>query len=295
MNTAQHTKELLKKVRLVELKTRGLSEHIFSGEYHSAFKGRGMTFSEVREYSPGDEVRTIDWNVTARFGHPFVKVFEEERELTVMLVADLSGSGDFGSTHQLKRELVTEACATIAFSAIKNNDKVGLLLFTDSVEKFIPPKKGRAHILRLIRELIEFTPKGSGTDIAGALRYLNSVIKKRSIAFLVSDLLASGYEDAIKIANRRHDLVVLRTADPREGELPDIGLVRMADPETGEQQWVDTSSRRVRSAYRAAGLKHAQRTREILRRSGVDHAVIGTDTGYVKPLMQLLKQREGGR
>lgn len=293
--SAQHTKELLKKVRLVELKTRGLSEHIFSGEYHSAFKGRGMTFSEVREYSPGDEVRTIDWNVTARFGHPFVKVFEEERELTVMLLADLSASGDFGSTQQLKRELVTEACATIAFSAIKNNDKVGLLLFTDSVEKFIPPKKGRAHILRIIRELIEFTPKGSGTDIAGALRFLNSVIKKRSIAFLVSDLLATGYEDALKIANRRHDLVVLRTTDPRETEIPDIGLVRMADPETGEQHWIDTSSRRVRNAYRAAGLKHAQRSREILRRSGVDHAVIGTDTGYVRPLMQLLKQREGSR
>jgi uncharacterized protein (DUF58 family) len=293
--TAQHTKELLKKVRLIELKTRGLSEHIFSGEYHSAFKGRGMTFSEVREYSPGDEVRTIDWNVTARFGHPFVKVFEEERELTVMLLADLSASGDFGSTDQLKRELTTEACATIAFSAIKNNDKVGLLLFTDRVEKFIPPKKGRAHILRIIRELIEFSPQGTGTDVTGALRYLNSVIKKRSIAFLVSDLIADGYEDALKIANRRHDLVVLRTSDPRELELPNVGLVRMVDPETRETAWVDTSSRRVRNAYRAAGLKHQQRAREVLRRSGVDHAVITTDEGYVRPLMRLFKQREGAR
>ena len=295
MATAQHTKDLLKKVRLIELKTRGLSEHIFSGEYHSAFKGRGMTFSEVREYSPGDEVRTIDWNVTARFGHPFVKVFEEERELTVMLLADLSASGDFGSTDQLKRELTTEACATIAFSAIKNNDKVGLLLFTDRVEKFIPPKKGRAHILRIIRELIEFSPQGTGTDVTGALRYLNSVIKKRSIAFLVSDLIADGYEDALKIANRRHDLVVLRTSDPRELELPNVGLVRMVDPETRETAWVDTSSRRVRNAYRAAGLKHQQRAREVLRRSGVDHAVITTDEGYVRPLMRLFKQREGAR
>lgn len=293
MTSAQHTKELLKKVRLIELKTRGLSEHIFSGEYHSAFKGRGMTFSEVREYSPGDEVRTIDWNVTARFGHPFVKVFEEERELTAMLVADVSGSEDFGTAALLKRELITEVCATIAFSAIRNNDKVGLILFSDKVEKFIPPKKGRSHILRIIRELLEFQPEGRGTDIAGALRYLNNVIKKRSIAFLVSDMLDNGYEDALKIANRRHDLVVLRTTDPREGELPNVGLVHFADPETDEMRWVNTGSRAVRNAYRAAALKHQQRTREVLRRSGVDHAVITTDEGYVRPLMRLFKQREG--
>ncbi|MBK8500307.1 MAG: DUF58 domain-containing protein [Flavobacteriales bacterium] len=295
MNTAQHTKDLLKKVRLIELKTRGLSEHIFSGEYHSAFKDRGMTFSEVREYSPGDEVRTIDWNVTARFGHPFVKVFEEERELTAMLIADMSASEDFGTTSLLKRELITEACATIAFSAIKNNDKVGLILFTDKVERFIPPKKGRSHILRIVRELIEFRPQARGTDIAGALRYLNNVIKKRSIAFLVSDLLDDGYEDALKIANRRHDLVVLRTTDPREGELPNVGLVHFADPETGELRWMNTGSRAVRNAYRAAGLKHQQRTRELLRRSGVDHATISTNEGYVRPLMRLFKQREGAR
>lgn len=292
MNNAQHTKDLLKKVRLIELKTRGLSEHIFSGEYHSAFKGRGMTFSEVREYTPGDEVRTIDWNVTARFGHPFVKVFEEERELTAMLVADLSGSGEFGTTGQLKRELITEACATIAFSAIKNNDKVGLILFTDTVEKFIPPKKGRSHILRLVRELLEFRPQSRGTDITAALRYLNSVIKKRSITFLLSDMMDTDYEAAMKIANRRHDVVVLRTTDPREGELPNMGLVQFVDPETGATRWVNTGSRSIRNAFRAAALKHQNRTREILRRSGVDHATISTQHGYVRPLMQLLKQRE---
>lgn len=279
-------------MRLIELKTRGLSEHIFSGEYHSAFKGRGMTFSEVREYTPGDEVRTIDWNVTARFGHPFVKVFEEERELTVMLVADVSGSGEFGTAGQLKRELITEACATIAFSAIKNNDKVGLILFTDTVEKFIPPKKGRSHILRLVRELLEFRASSKGTDITAALSYLNSVIKKRSIAFLLSDMMDEDYEPAIKIANRRHDLVVLRTTDPRESELPNVGLVQFVDPETGDHRWVNTGSRSVRNAFRAAALKHQNRTRELLRRSGVDHATISTLDGYVRPLMQLLKQRD---
>lgn len=291
MNTAQHTKELLKKVRAIELRTRGLSDHIFSGEYHSAFKGRGMTFSEVREYTPGDEVRTIDWNVTARFGHPFVKVFEEERELTVMLVADMSASEDFGSTHQLKRELITEVCATLAFSAIKNNDKVGLILFTDRVEKFIPPNKGRTHILRIIRELIEFKAAGQGTDITAALRFLNSVLKKRCITFLLSDLLDDGYEDALKIANRRHDLVVLRTTDPREGELPNVGLARFRDPERGTLRWVDTGSRGIRNAYRAAALKHQNRTRDLLRRCGVDHATITTEGGYVRPLMQLLERR----
>jgi len=295
MDTAQHTKELLKKVRLIELKTRGLSEHIFSGEYHSAFKGRGMTFSEVREYSDGDEVRTIDWNVTARFGHPFVKVFEEERELTAMLVADVSGSEDFGTAQQLKRELITEVCATIAFSAIKNNDKVGLILFSDKVEMFIPPKKGRSHILRLVRELLEFRAESKGTDITEALRYLNNVIKKRSIAFLISDMMDEGYEDALKIANRKHDLVVLRTSDPREAELPNVGLVRFADPETGEARWVNTGSRAIRNAYRAAAMKRQNRTRELLRRSGVDHAIITTHEGYVRPLMNLFKQREGGR
>jgi uncharacterized protein (DUF58 family) len=292
MATAQHTKELLKKVRLVELKTRGLSDHIFSGEYHSAFKGRGMTFSEVREYSPGDEVRTVDWNVTARFGEPFVKVFEEERELTVMLIADLSGSGEFGSVNQLKRDLVTEVCATIAFSAIQNNDKTGLILFTDRVEKYIPPKKGRSHTLRIIRELIEFQPQHKGTNVAESLRFLNRVIKKRCIAFLLSDLMDSGYDDALKIANRKHDVVALRTNDPRETELPDVGLVQFADPETGATRWVDTGNKRVRAHYRAEALKHQVRTRDILRRAGVDSAIIGTREGYVRPLMNLFRQRD---
>ncbi len=294
-DTLQHTKDLLRKVRLIELKTRGLSQHIFSGEYHSAFKGRGMTFSEVREYVPGDEVRTIDWNVTARFGHPFVKVFEEERELTAMLVADVSASEDFGTANQLKRELITEVCATIAFSAIRNNDKVGLILFSDRVEKFIPPKKGRSHILRMVRELLEYRAVHRGTDIKEALRYMNNVIKKRSIAFLISDMLDTGYEDVLKIANRRHDLIVLRTTDPREIELPNVGLVQFADPETGLVRWVDTGNRAVRNAYRAAALKHQHRTRDMLRRSGVDHAVISTQEGYIKPLMNLLKQRDGAR
>ena len=292
METAQHTKELLKKVRLVELKTRGLSDHIFSGEYHSAFKGRGMTFSEVREYSHGDEVRTVDWNVTARFGHPFVKVFEEERELTVMLIADLSGSGEFGTENQLKRDLITEVCATIAFSAIQNNDKTGLLLFTDRVEKFIPPKKGRSHTLRIIRELIEFKPQHKGTDVAGSLKFLNNVIKKRSIASLISDLMDQGYDDALKIANRKHDLVVLRTSDPREQELPNVGLVQFTDPESGDTRWVDTGNKRIRAFYRAEALKHQARTRDILRRAGVDSAVIGTREGYVRPLMNLFRRRD---
>lgn len=277
---------------MIELKTRGLSNHIFSGEYHSAFKGRGMAFSEVREYVPGDEVRAIDWNVTARLGHPYIKIFDEERELTVMLVADVSGSGDFGTVTQLKRELITEACATIAFSAIQNNDKVGLILFSDQVELFIPPKKGRGHILRIVRELLEFRPKGRGTDITLALKYLNNVIKKRSIAFLISDLMDEGYDDALKIANRRHDLVVLRTTDPRELELPNMGLVQFSDPENGEVQWVNTRNKAVRDHYRAQALRHQARSRDSLRRAGVDHAVISTREGYVRPLMNLFRQRD---
>jgi len=279
-------------VRLIELKTRGLSNHIFSGEYHSAFKGRGMAFSEVREYVPGDEVRAIDWNVTARLGHPYIKIFDEERELTVMLVADVSGSGQFGTAEMLKRELITEVCATIAFSAIQNNDKVGLILFSDQVELFIPPKKGRGHILRIVRELLEFTPQSRGTDIAGALKYLNNVIKKRSIAFLISDLMDEGFEDALKIANRKHDLVVLRTTDPREEEMPDIGLVQFMDPETGRSMWVNTGNKAVRDHYRAQALKHQARSRDSLRRAGVDHAVISTRDGYVRPLMNLFRQRD---
>ena len=292
VSTVQHTKDLIKKVRRIELKTRGLSDHIFSGEYHSAFKGRGMAFSEVREYVPGDEVRTIDWNVTARTGKPHIKIFDEERELTVVLMADVSGSGEFGTENQLKRELITEACATIAFSAIKNNDKVGLILFSDQVELFIPPKKGRGHILRIVRELLEFRAKHKGTNVVGALKYLNSVIKKRSIAFLISDLMDEGYDDALKIANRKHDLVVLRTTDPREQDLPAMGLVQFTDPETGASRWVNTSSKKIQLHYRAAALKLQARTRDALRRAGVDHAVISTREGYVRPLMNLFRQRD---
>ena len=291
MSRVRDTKELLKKVRLIELKTRGLSDQIFSGEYHSAFKGRGMTFSEVRDYLPGDEVRTIDWNVTARFGKPFVKVFEEERELTVMLVADMSASADFGTSEQLKRDLITEVCATVSFSAIQNNDKIGLIIFTDQVELFIPPKKGRKHCLRIIRELLEFKPKGLSTNIAEALRYLNNVIKKRSITFLISDLMDEGYSDALKIANRKHDLVALRVSDPRETEMVRAGWVLFEDPETGQRAWKNTNSKKLRLRYERSRKEFIARTRDTLRKAGVDHTEISTKYGYVKPLMQLFKNR----
>jgi len=286
------TTELLKKVRKIELKTRGLTNQIFSGEYHSAFKGRGMTFSEVREYQPGDDIRTIDWNVTARLNHPYVKVFEEERELTMMLLVDVSRSEVFGTRRQLKRELITELCAVLAFSAIQNNDKTGVIFFSDRIEKFIPPKKGKSHILRIIRELIEFEPQGRGTDIRQALRYCTNVVKKRSIAFLISDFLADNFEDALKVANRKHDLVAIRIHDRREHELPDIGLVRILDPESGTLQWVNTSNRRVREAYRHNAAVHEARLRDLFKRSGVDTAHIATGDNYTKPLMNLFRKRE---
>jgi len=289
------TKELLRKVRRIELKTRGLSDQIFSGEYHSAFKGRGMAFSEVREYIPGDEIRTIDWNVTARFGHPYVKVFVEERELTVVLVVDVSASGSFGTSVQLKRNMITEICAVLAFSALQNNDKVGIIFFSDSVEKFIPPKKGKGHILRIIRELLKFQPVGKGTNIQEALRYLNTVIKKRSIAFLLSDMMDEGYEDSLKIANRKHDLVALRIYDPREMELPSMGFVEFVDQETGETQWVNTWSKKVRMRYKAEALRQQARVRDAMRRAGVDNVSISTQEPFVKPLMGLFKRREALR
>jgi uncharacterized protein (DUF58 family) len=243
------TSELLKKVRKIEIKTKGLSKHIFSGEYHSAFKGRGMSFSEVRAYQYGDDVRNIDWNVTARTGEPHVKVFEEERELTVMLLIDVSRSSFFGTVNQLKNELMTEICALLAFSAINNNDKVGVLFFSDRAEKFIPPKKGRQHILRILRELIDFHPENAGTDIGEALRFFNNIIKKRSICFILSDFLTRGYEDPLRIAARRHDIVAVNLIDPREEELPDVGLIRAADAESGQVRWIDTSSAKVRRQY----------------------------------------------
>lgn len=289
------TAELLKKVRKIELKTRGLSNQIFSGEYHSAFKGRGMAFSEVREYIPGDPIRSIDWNVTARFNHPYVKVFEEERELTLMLMIDMSGSENFGTKNLLKRELITEVAAVLAFSAVQNNDKIGVILFTDRIEKFIPPKKGKSHILRIIRELIDFHPEGTGTDIEQALGFFNNVTKKRSIAFLISDMKASDFEKPLRIAARKHDMVGLVTKDIAENELPDLGLIPLTDAESGETRWVDTSDSKVRKEYAKNSASSSARIHDLFRKTGVDYAELYTNQSYVKPLMQLFKKREARR
>ncbi|GAB4146647.1 MAG: DUF58 domain-containing protein [Bacteroidia bacterium] len=288
MNTA----ELLKKVRRIELKTRGLTSQVFSGDYHSAFKGRGMTFSEVREYQPGDEVRTIDWNVTARFNHPFVKVFQEERELTVMLLVDVSRSGDFGTHAQLKKELIAELNAVISFSAIHNNDKAGVLFFSDQVEKFIPPQKGKSHILRIIRESLEISPKGKGTDLNVALDYVTNVIKQRCIVFVISDFMTANFEDKLRIAARRHDVVALHVYDQRETELPDIGVVQLQDPESGEMKWVDTSDPKVREAYKKTSFMHQRWLEDHFRKSGVDFAHIATGDQYIKTLSALFRKRE---
>jgi uncharacterized protein (DUF58 family) len=285
------TSTLLQKVRAIEIKTRGLSAHIFSGEYHSAFKGRGMAFSEVREYTPGDDIRSIDWNVTARFGHPYVKVFEEERELTVILLVDVSASGDFGTKQQFKRQLMTELCAVLAFSAIQNNDKTGVIFFSDRIEKFIPPKKGKTHILRIIRELIEFKPVNRKTDLAVALQYLTNAIKKRSICFLISDFYTENFERELKLANKKHDLVALEIIDPREESLPDIGLVRFEDAETGTSQWIDTGDPAVREAFQKNMHVRSRRNADLFARSGVDTVRLSTDRSYVQPLMQLFKKR----
>lgn len=289
------TKELLKKVRKIEIKTRGLSNQIFSGEYHSAFKGRGMAFNEVREYQVGDEIRTIDWNVTARFNHPYVKVFEEEREMTVMLLVDVSGSKNFGTQTQLKQELATELCAVLAFSAIQNNDKVGVLFFSDQVEKFIPPKKGRSHILMIIRELIDFKPQRKGTNVAEALRYFTSAIKKRCTAFIISDFMSDTFLNELKIANRKHDLIALRLYDIHEEEFPDLGLIPVKDEESGVIEWIDTGDAKVRSLFRAAALERNGRLADQFKKSGVDFTGIGTHQSYVKPLMALFKKRERKR
>ena len=302
MTFDMETTELLKKVRKIEIKTRGLSNQIFSGEYHSAFKGRGMAFSEVREYQPGDDIRAIDWNVTARFNHPYIKVFEEERELTVMLLVDVSASENFGTQKQLKKDLVTEICAVLAFSAIQNNDKTGVIFFSDRIEKFIPPKKGRSHILRIIRELINFTPEGKGTDISMALQYFTNVIKKKCIAFLISDFIDNKFtqekkqgSDVLKIAKRKHDLIALRINDKREQELPNVGLVRILDAETGKLKWVDTADQSIRQQYSKTSAKRDARLKELFNRSGVDSTTIGTAESYIKPLMNLFKKRESKR
>ena len=286
-----NTKELLKKVRRIELKTKGLSNQIFSGEYHSAFKGRGMAFSEVREYLPGDEIRTIDWNVTARFNQPYVKIFEEERELTVVLLVDVSASDSFGTNEQLKKDLITEICAVLSFSAIQNNDKIGVIFFSDKVEKFIPPKKGKPHILRIIRELLEFKPESRLTDISVALSYLNSVIKKRSITFVLSDFIDNNFSDALKIANRKHDVVALRIFDKMEEELPNVGLVQFEDSESGQVKWVNTSSKKIRANYKSEALKRKEELRTLFKRAGVDFAQLATGEPYIQPLIKLFKKR----
>lgn len=283
--------EILKKVRKIEIKARGLSQQMFSGEYHSAFKGRGMAFSEVREYQYGDDVRSIDWNVTARLAHPYVKIFEEERELTVMLLVDVSGSGRFGTHGQFKEELAAEVAATLAFSAIANNDKVGVILFSDRIEKFIPPKKGRSHILRIIRELITFRPESNGTDISQALGYFSNVIKRRCTAFLLSDFYDRGYSEALKLVAGKHDLVALRLVDRREERMSDLGLVKFYDPESTQTLWVDTGSAAVRRAVDARAERHSRELEETMRRYGVDMATMYTGEDFVKPLRNLLSRR----
>ena len=286
------TADIIKKVRKIEIKTRGLSRQIFTGHYHSAFKGRGMAFSEVREYQYGDDIRNIDWNVTARFNHPYIKIFEEERELTVMLLIDVSGSNEFGSRIQFKEEQMTEIAAVIAFSAINNNDKVGVIFFSDRVEKFIPPKKGASHILRIIRELIDFRPESQKTNIAEALRYLTNAIKKRCTAFVISDFLDTGFDEALRIAGNKHDLVALRIYDERETGLPNIGLVKIFNKESGKYSWVDTGSAKVRQSYRNWWEMHQQYLARQFKRSGIDHVGINTGEDYVKPLVSLFKLRE---
>ena len=284
-------KEILKKVRRIEISTRGLVNELFSGEYHSVFKGRGMDFSEVREYQVGDDIRSIDWNVTARTGHPFVKVFREERELTVMLLVDASGSGDFGSLNRAKGEIAVEICALLAFSAIKNNDKVGLIIFTDQVEKFIPPRKGRKHVLRVLRELLYFRPRHKGTDIGAVLEYLSRVQRRRSVTFLVSDFLGEDFDKPLRVASRRHDMIIVRIGDPREEELPRVGLLELEDAESGEHVVVNTSDPRIRALFRENVLQRQAALNQLLKQIGIDRIDIRTERGYVEPLIRFFQQR----
>lgn len=286
------TSELLKRVRKIEIKTRGLSKNIFAGEYHSAFKGRGMTFSEVREYQYGDDIRNIDWNVTARHNRPYVKIFEEERELTVMLMIDVSASRNFGTISKLKKNQITEIAAVLAFSAIQNNDKSGVIFFSDKIEKFIPPKKGRTHILHIIRELIDFYPEDKQTDIEQALEYMTNSIKKRCTCFVISDFIDEhDFAHALAIANRKHDVVALRVYDPRENQLPPVGMMYLRDAETGEQMWVDTSDKKLREAYEKYAFVREKELDAIFKRSGVDVANIRSDEDYVRALITLFKKR----
>jgi uncharacterized protein (DUF58 family) len=286
------TSEIIKKVRKIEIKTRGLSSNIFAGQYHSAFKGRGMAFSEVREYQFGDDVRDIDWNVTARFHRPYVKVFEEERELTVMLLIDVSGSLDFGTQKQMKRDMVTEIAATIAFSAIQNNDKIGVVFFSDKIEKYIPPKKGRKHILYIIREMLDFHPESKRTDVKQAVEFLSSVQKRRTTAFILSDFyVRNDFMQSLQIANRKHDVVAIQVYDQRAKELPDVGLMKVVDAETGFEQYVDTSSKRLRDSYRKFWMNRQTQLFETFNKSNVDNVSIATNEDFVKALMMLFKQR----
>ena len=285
------TKELLKKVRKIEIKTKGLSNHIFSGEYHSAFKGRGMSFSEVREYQYGDDIRNIDWNVTARFHSPFIKVFEEERELTVILMVDVSGSAFMGTVNQPKSEIITEISAVLSFSAINNNDKVGLILFSDEIELFIPPKKGKSHILRMIRELLDHETKSNKTDLKMALEYFHSVIKKRSIAFILSDFLTDQYSDALHIAARRHDIIGVNVFDPLDKALPNAGLIQLHDVETGQDMWVDSSKWKIRQAYSDKAVNYSNYFKDSFLKCGSDTLDIRTDQPYVTTLMKFFKKR----
>ena len=289
---SMETSDLLKRVRQIEIKTRGLSNNIFAGQYHSAFKGKGMSFSEVREYQYGDDVRDIDWNVTARYNKPFVKVFEEERELTVMLLIDVSNSLDFGTVKQLKKDMVTEIAATLAFSAIQNNDKIGVIFFSDRIEKFIPPKKGRKHILYIIRELLDFKPESKRTDIKMAVEYLTNVIKKRCTTFMISDFIdENDFRNALTIANRKHDIVAIQVYDRRMAELPDVGLMKVRDAETGHEQWIDTSSRALRRAHNDWWIQRQGVLNETFTKSNVDSVAIRTDQDYMKSLLNLFAKR----
>jgi uncharacterized protein (DUF58 family) len=286
------TSEIIKKVRKIEIKTRGLSSNIFAGQYHSAFKGRGMAFSEVREYQFGDDVRDIDWNVTARFHRPYVKVFEEERELTVMLLIDVSGSLDFGTQRQMKRDMVTEIAATIAFSAIQNNDKIGVIFFSDKIEKYIPPKKGRKHILYIIREMLDFQPESKRTDVKQAVEFLSSVQKRRTTAFILSDFyVRNDFQQSLQICNRKHDVVAIQVYDIRAKELPNVGLMKVVDAETGFEQYVDTGSTRLRQAYQRYWMGRQAELSETFNKSNVDHVSIATNEDFVKSLLLLFKQR----
>ncbi len=285
------TKEILKKVRKIEIKTKRLSDHIFGGEYHSSFKGRGMTFSEVRPYAFGDDVRNIDWNVTARYKTPFVKVFEEERELTMMLAVDMSRSEYFGTKNQLKKNIITEIIATLAFSAIQNNDKVGLVLFTDEIELFIPPAKGRSHVLRIIRELVDFHPKKKKTDISQALKFLYNILKKKAIVFMVSDFMDQDYENTLKILGRKHDLTGIKVFDPMEKEMPDLGLLLLNDLESGQKQYIDTGSKKIRKNYAINFSKNRDYFKKSFQSAGAGTIEVATNESYIKKLLQYFKQR----